>query len=212
MEPPPAPEEGKEYSPRGMLILASRSPRRRQLLGYLHSGFKVRPAAIPEEPLPRESPEKHAVRLSREKALAVAVQLTPRERGRAFVLGSDTVVALRSRILGKPGDIRDARRMLGLLSGRTHRVVTGVAVWRGSDGLLLAGRRTTRVTMSRLGRKEIDRYIATGEPMDAAGAYAIQGHAAAFIPRIEGSFSNVVGLPLDLVADLLRRAGYDRKR
>lgn len=195
-----------------MLILASRSPRRRRLLRLLGVRFSVRPAAIPENPLPGEKPEAHAVRLAKEKALAVALRLSPRERGRALVLGSDTVVALRSRIFGKPRDPAEARRMLRALSGRTHSVVTGVALWRGSDGRLISGRRITRVTFDRLTRDAIDRYVATGEPLDAAGAYAIQGYACAFIPRIEGSFSNVVGLPLDLVRDLLRRAGSIRLR
>ncbi len=195
-----------------MLILASQSPRRRRLLRLLGVAFSVRPAAIPERPLPRETPEAHAVRMAKEKALAVALHLPPRERGRAFVLGSDTVVALRRRMFGKPRDADDARRMLRALSGRTHRVVTGVALWRGSDGRLISGRRTTRVTFDRLTRDAIDRYVATGEPLDAAGAYAIQGYACAFIPRIEGSFSNVVGLPLDLVRDLLRRAEPVRRR
>lgn len=190
-----------------MLILASRSPRRQRLLRLLRLRFKIRPAEIPEAPRPRESPEAHVVRLAQEKALAVAMLLSPRERGRARVLGSDTVVAVRDRILGKPKDPDDARRMLRLLSGKTHRVVTGVAVWRGSDGQILSGRRVTRVRIRRLTSKEIDRYVASGEPLDAAGAYKIQGLAGAFIPRIEGCFSNVIGLPLDLTANLLERSG-----
>jgi len=160
-----------------MLILASRSPRRRQLLGLLGFKFAVRPAAIPEAPLPGEAPARLAIRLAREKALAVALSLSPRERSRAVVLGADTVVALDGELFGKPRSAAEARRMIAKLSGRTHKVMTGV------------------------------RYVETGEPMDVAGAYAIQGLAGAFIPRVAGSVSNVVGLPLDLAAALLARAG-----
>lgn len=190
-----------------MIVLASRSPRRRRLLKLLGVRFTVRPAAIPETPRRGETPEAHAERLAREKALAAASALPRARRARALVLGADTVVALGRTIYGKPRDARDARRILRALSGRTHRVVTGVAVWRGTDGRLASGRSVTRVTFARLTAAAIDRYVATGEPMDAAGAYAIQGCAGAFIPRIEGSYSNVVGLPLDLAASLLSEAG-----
>ncbi len=189
-----------------MLILASRSPRRRRLLRLLGVRFAVRPARISETTRPGESPDACAVRLAREKALAVASRLPRSRRERALILAADTVVVIGGTILGKPRDEADARRMLRLLSGRTHRVVTGVAVWRGSGRRLLSGRSVTQVTFLPLSRADIARYVATGEPMDAAGAYAIQGLASAFIPRIEGSYSNVVGLPLDLVARLLRRA------
>jgi len=192
-----------------MLVLASRSPRRKHLLRLLGLSFAVRPAEIPETPLPGEPPESHAVRLAKEKAIEVATRLRGRDRGRAVVLGADTVVALGSTILGKPRHEADARRMLRLLSGKTHRVITGVAVWRGRDGRIFAGMSVTRVTFARLRRTEIERYVATGEPLDAAGAYAIQGYGGAFIPRIEGSYSNVVGLPLQIVARLLSRAGID---
>jgi nucleoside triphosphate pyrophosphatase len=192
-----------------MLILASRSPRRRRLLGLLHVRFKVLPAEIPEIPRRGESPERFAVRLAREKAEAVAARLSARERRSALVLGADTVVALGGVIFGKPRDDAEARRMLRALSGRTHRVITGVALWRGIDRRLRSGRSVTRVRFERLSRAEIARYVATGEPMDAAGAYAIQGLASVFIPGIEGSYSNVVGLPLDLVSRLLRQSGMD---
>ena len=169
--------------------------------------FAIRPAHLPETPLPGESPESLATRLAKEKALAVAGALRPGlSRSRAVVIGSDTIVALGSRVLGKPKDIAEARRMLRLLSGRTHRVVTGVAAWSGRDGKLRAGRRVTRVVFRAITAAEIRDYVATGEPADAAGAYQIQGGAARFVLRIEGSYSNVVGLPLDLVARLLARS------
>lgn len=190
-----------------MLILASRSPRRRQLLGLLGLEFDVRPAAIPETALPGERPDRVAVRLAREKALAVALSLSARERSRAVVLGADTVVALDGDIFGKPRSAAEARRMIARLSGRTHRVMTGIAVWSGASGRMRTGHRTTRVTFATLGKERIRRYVRSGEPMDVAGAYAIQGLAGAFIPRVAGSVSNVVGLPLDLAAEMLARAG-----
>lgn len=191
-----------------MLILASRSPRREHLLRLLGVRFTVRPASIPEDPLPGEAPEAHAVRLASEKALAVAGKLPSRGRAAAVILGADTVVALGGRIFGKPRDERDASGMLRALSGRTHRVITGVAVWSGgAGGRLVTGRSVTQVTFAPLTRSDIARYVATGEPLDAAGAYQIQGRAETFIPGIEGSYSNVVGLPLHLVARLLERVG-----
>jgi len=169
--------------------------------------FTVRPAAVLEKRLPGEKPERLAVRLAREKALAVALSLPARARSRAVVLGADTVVALDQLVLGKPRSAKEACRMIGALSGRTHRVVTGVAVWSGGSGKMIFGHRVTKVTFARLHRDQIRRYVETDEPMDVAGAYAIQGRAGAFIPRVAGSVSNVVGLPLDLTAAMLARAG-----
>jgi septum formation protein len=194
-----------------MLVLASGSPRRNQLLKMMGLTFRVRPARIPERRLAGERPEAMAVRLARAKAHAGAINLYPGVRGKAWVLGADTIVTIDGRVLGKPRDAPDARRMLRMLSGRTHRVVTGVAIWSGSDGGIVSGRSITRVTFSELTRSAIESYVATGEPMDVAGAYAIQGLAGVFIPRISGSWSNVVGLPLDLVERLLSRSGYSRK-
>lgn len=191
-----------------MLVLASRSPRRIHLLKLMGLRFKVRPVFIPERRLRGEGAGRMAMRLGREKALAAALQLAPRERGRAWVMGADTVVSIDGKILGKPAGPHAARRMLRALSGRTHRVITGVAVWRGSDGHMVGGKRVTRVTFRDMTAREIAGYVESGEPMDVAGAYAIQGIGGVFVPRISGSWSNVVGLPLDLVERLLRRSGY----
>jgi septum formation protein len=193
-----------------MLILASRSPRRQHLLKLMGYRFRIRPTSIPEKRRRGEQAEAMAVRLAKEKAHAAALQLSPRERGHAWVLGADTLVTAGNRILGKPSGAGAARRMLRLLSGKTHRVVTGVAIWRGSDGRMLSGRVVTRVVFRHLTEDEIRDYVSTGEPLDVAGAYAIQGYAGVFIPRISGSWSNVIGLPLDLADRLLRRAGYTR--
>jgi len=190
-----------------LLVLASRSPRRRALLRLIDSRFVVRPARTPEIPLPGEAPERCAVRLAREKALAAFEALSPAERRRAIVIGADTIVAAGGRMLGKPADAADAKRMLRLLSGRRHRVVTGMAVLRGADGKVFPGRSVTQVVFRPLTDREIADYVRTREPMDAAGAYRIQGRAALFIPRIEGSYSNVVGFPVDLAARLIARAG-----
>jgi nucleoside triphosphate pyrophosphatase len=189
-----------------MLILASASPRRRSLLRLIEPRFVTRPAGIPEMPLEGEEPERFAVRLARVKAATIALAVEKRARPGTLVLGADTVVALGKTIFGKPENAADARRMLGSLSGKRHRVITGVAVWRASDGRIFAGRSVTQVVFDRLDADRIEAYVASGEPMDAAGAYQIQGRAAAFIPRIEGSYSNVVGFPLDLVARLLESA------
>ena len=249
-----------------MLILASASPRRRELLTQAGFTFEVHPAHIPEDPLPNEDPIAYVIRLARQKAEAVYRELTqpsallpkasetcqgttsvvpqtPQNEGRALapegivsdhpnilgapgpsplgtwegryapaslprasapqqvVLGADTTVTLDNHILGKPEDPADAARMLRLLSGRTHRVITGVAVVTAQRTEVAA--EVTAVKFLTLSDAEIAAYIATGEPMDKAGAYAIQGRAARWIPRIEGDYFNVVGLPLALVSTLL---------
>jgi septum formation protein len=180
-----------------MLVLASASPRRQELLRNAGIPFEVQPAHTPEDPLPREGAKDCAERLAREKALAVAKQ-----RPRDVVLGADTVVVVDGQILGKPVDAADAARMLRMLSGREHKVITGVCVV--ANGQSSVASETTTVTMSEISEKEIADYVATGEPMDKAGAYAIQGIASRWIPRIEGDYSNVVGLPLALVWRMLR--------
>jgi septum formation protein len=196
-----------------MLVLASASPRRRELLIQAGFTFEVRPADIPEEPRPGEDPIAYAVRLAREKAEAVYTELTrsatadPSTALRSaqddsfVVLGADTTVTLDNHILGKPENAADAARMLRMLSGRTHRVITGVAVVSAARTEVAA--ELTAVKFLTLSDEEIAAYIATGEPMDKAGAYAIQGRAARWIPRIEGDYFNVVGLPIALVSTLL---------
>ncbi|MBI1815072.1 MAG: septum formation inhibitor Maf [Deltaproteobacteria bacterium] len=182
------------------LVLASASPRRRELLAQLGVPFEVLPSEVPEEPLAGESPEAFAARVAREKADEVAAQ-----RPAAWVLAADTVVTIEGRILGKPADAIDARRMLRELSGRTHRVLTAVTLRspsrQRSEDLLCA----TAVTMRPLSDREIEQYLDSGEPFDKAGGYGIQGRASPFIAAVNGSYTNVVGLPLDEVRALLER-------
>jgi septum formation protein len=189
------------------------------LLAQAGFAFEVRPAHIKEEPLPNEDPIAYVVRLAREKAEAVYRDIGTegpgtREQapeGQLVVLGADTTVEVDGQILGKPEDAADAARMLRLLSGRTHRVTTGVAVVRspvpesgpGAPLRTEVAAEVTGVTFLTLSDAEIAEYIATGEPMDKAGAYAIQGRAARWIPRIVGDYFNVVGLPLALVTGML---------
>jgi len=186
-----------------MLVLASASPRRRELLTQAGYAFEVHPAHINEDLRPGEEPIAYVVRLAREKAGAVFRErcVNGAESESLVVLGADTTVTLDSHILAKPEDAEDAARMLRLLSGRTHRVITGVAV-ATARGVEVAAE-VTAVRFLTLSEDEITTYIATGEPMDKAGAYAIQGLAARWIPRIEGCYFNVVGLPLALVTQLL---------
>ncbi|MGB8009192.1 MAG: Maf family protein [Terriglobales bacterium] len=179
-----------------MLVLASGSPRRQELLRNAGISFEVQPADIVEDPLPGESAKDCAERLAREKALAVAGQ-----RPRDTVLGADTVVVVDGELLGKPCDASDAARMLRMLSGRLHQVITGVCLV--SSGEPFVASETTLVTVSKISEQEIADYVASGEPMDKAGAYAIQGIASRWIPRIEGDYSNVVGLPVALVWRML---------
>src|SRR5579863_4349155 len=196
-----------------MLLLASASPRRQELLRNAGIPFLVQPADIDEKPLERESPRSCAERLAREKALAVS-----RSHPKDIVLGADTIVVVDDFILGKPRDADDAARMLRLLSGRTHDVITGVCLVApalgesGSTGnrKLRSASEATRVTMCEISDQEIRDYVATGEPMDKAGAYAIQGIASRWIPRIEGDYSNVVGLPVALVYAMLREQKWLR--
>ena len=193
-----------------MLVLASASPRRRELLAQAGFTFTVHPAHIPEDPLEGEDPIAYVTRLAREKAQVVFRSLSTEDNAKQesdsepealVVLGADTTVTLDDEILGKPEDAADAARMLHRLSGRTHRVITGVAVVSAQRVEVAA--EATAVRFLTLSDQEIDAYVATGEPMDKAGAYAIQGLAARWIPRIEGCYFNVVGLPLALVAAML---------
>lgn len=194
------------------LVLASASPRRRELLMQAGFSFQVHPAHIPEEPKPGEDPIAYVVRLAREKAAAVFAQVAKAAASEEqvsapphVILGADTTVVVDHQILGKPEDTADAARMLRLLSGRTHRVITGVAVITAARTEVAA--EVTAVKFLTLSDEEIAAYIATGEPMDKAGAYAIQGRAARWIPRIEGDYFNVVGLPLALVSTMLGSCG-----
>ncbi len=178
-----------------MLVLASRSPRRRQLLRAAGYSLEVRAPRTDETTRPGETAPAAARRLAVEKAIAVA-----RERPGVPVLAADTIVALGRRLLLKPEDDQDARRMLRLLSGRTHRVVTGVALAPAGAGRLRSTAVETRVTFRRLSTREIDWYVGTGEPFGKAGAYAIQGGASLFVTRLSGSYTNVVGLPMEIVS------------
>lgn len=184
-----------------MLILASASPRRRELLAQAGFTFEVHPAHIPEDPHPNEDPISYVIRLAREKAQSVFAEFSSKGPAPPQVVGADTTVTLDNQILGKPENPADAARMLRLLSGRTHRVITGVALVT-ADATEVAAE-ITAVRFLTLSDEEIAAYIATGEPMDKAGAYAIQGRAARWIPRIEGDYFNVVGLPIALVSTLL---------
>ena len=182
------------------LILASASPRRSQLLRNFGIEFEVVPANLPEEQLPGEDAHAFAQRLAKEKAKAVGQQ-----HPQNFVLGADTIVLINGEVLGKPRDAEDARRMLRMLSGKTHEVATAVCL-AGPGGEETAIERT-QVTMSEIPESEIADYIASGEPMDKAGAYAIQGGAKKWISRVEGDYFNVVGLPVPLVVEMLQRRG-----
>ena len=184
------------------IILASSSPRRAELLAQIGVPFHVHAVSLSEAPLAREAPDALARRL----ALAKARQAVAETGAGAPVLAADTVVALEGRSLGKPAGREDALDMLERLSGRTHEVYTAVAlIARGREQLAISG---SRVTMRSTTAEERAAYWATGEPADKAGAYAVQGRAAAFISRIEGSYSGVMGLPLYETAEMLRSAGW----
>jgi septum formation protein len=186
------------------LILASASPRRRELLAQAGYRFEVQPSSIPESRRPGEDAIRFSTRLAREKAEEVFARHQP-STAPIMVLGADTVVVCNEEVMGKPADAADAARMLLLLSGRTHQVVTGVAVVWASGSAEVAAE-MTHVTMRTLSPQEVAGYVAGGEPMDKAGAYAIQGYAGRWIPRIHGCYFNVVGLPLALVTSLLEGA------
>jgi septum formation protein len=183
-----------------MLVLASASPRRRELLRNAGFEFAVQPANLPEELRAGEAPGDFAQRLAREKAFTVFQQ-----RPGDIVLGADTIVIVEGAILGKPQDGEDALRMLRMLSGRTHLVITGVCLT--GAGFSDAGSETTQVSMAALSDDDIRSYVESGECSDKAGAYAIQGLASRWISRIQGDYFNVVGLPVSLVYRMLRARG-----
>jgi septum formation protein len=179
------------------LILASASPRRSELLRNAGIAFTVDPADIPEQPLPNEQPLQYAQRLARDKARAVFTR-----RSDNVVLGADTIVVADEHLLEKPADELDASRMLRLLSGRAHQVITGVSLI--ARGFEQSEAEITEVRFSTLSEDEIEYYVETREPMDKAGAYAIQGLASRWVERIDGCYFNVVGLPIPRVYRMLR--------
>jgi septum formation protein len=184
------------------LVLASSSPRRSEILTAVGWPFEAHPAGVDETRLPGEPPAEFVTRLAREKAEAVA-----RTRLFGLVLGADTTVVVEGEILEKPRDEEDARRMLRRLSGRWHEVLTGVALVSAETGRASVGLESTRVRFAETGEDEVAWHVETGDVLDKAGAYAIQGRAALFIEAIEGDYWNVVGLPVRLVYELAR--GFD---
>jgi septum formation protein len=186
----------------GTIILASASPRRTELMALAGIEFSVVPADIDEAVLPGEKPSEHVMRLSREKADAVAGTTNGR-----FFIGADTVVVLDEKIMGKPVDDAEAFRMLRALSGRDHEVITGFSVYDKVSGIHLTRCVRTEVTFKELSEGEIRAYISTGCPMDKAGAYAMQGGAVHFIRSICGSYTNVIGLPMTELYETLCQLG-----
>ena len=189
------------------LILASSSPRRQELIRALGLPYQVKVSDVDETTPDDWSPAQIVETLAVRKAQAVAEQLKPDEQG--TVIGADTIVVIDNRVLGKPKDERDAEFMLQLLQGRTHLVYSGVACLNPADGRLSVAHRITDVHMKPLTEKQIARYVASGEPMDKAGSYAIQGLGATIVESIEGCYFNVVGLPLSLLANMLAEFGVE---
>ncbi len=191
------------------LVLASRSPRRADLLTLIGAWFEAVPADVDERPEAGERPDAHVLRLAEAKARAAAGRAgsAPAEGGAAepgrLVLGADTVVTLDRAILGKPADAEEAARMLGSLSGRVHEVWTGLFLYDAARDRGFGEAVRSIVKFSALRPEEIEAYVSTGEPLDKAGAYAVQGYGAAFVEAIEGSYTNVVGLPLGHLRHLL---------
>lgn len=186
------------------MILASSSPRRRDLLSSLGLQFQAIPAELREVPSPHEAAKDFAVRVAEKKALIVGNKYPS-----AWVIGADTIVAVDGTILGKPRDKADARRMLQQLADREHVVITGYVLVNMAAKKKMTGVEETRVTINALEEREIEWYINTGEPFDKAGGYAIQGKGAFMVERIEGSYTNVVGLPLCQLIRLLKEVGID---
>jgi septum formation protein len=189
------------------LILASSSPRRAEVLRDANIAFEVRSAQVEEAQRPGESARAMVSRLAEAKARAVAL-LVDGSKQNSIVIGADTAVELDGEIFGKPRDPAHACEILAALSGRTHHVLTGIFLLRLPDGVTRSDVESTSVTFAPLHRGEIESYVASGEPLDKAGAYGIQGRAGRFIPRIEGCYFNVVGLPLALLHTLLSELGW----
>lgn len=182
-------------SPR--LILASGSPRRADLLGKMGLVFEINPPKIPETKKPKESPEDFAQRLALEKAKSIAKCTTRNDQQLIYILGTDTIVVLKDQILGKPANRGEALKYLKKLSGKTHKVISGYAIIKHPDTVVVSDREISKVLMRRISDEEIENYIQTGEPLDKAGAYAIQGIGGKFIEKVEGSVNNVIGLPIE---------------
>jgi len=184
------------------LVLASASPRRRELLSGLGLRFEVRPVDLDETPREGEPPRDYVRRLAVEKAAACG-------RAGELVLAADTTVVLDGELFGKPADAADARRMLGRIAGREHTVFSGIALLEAASGRSAAAVETSGVVMAEMSEGVIGWYVATGEPLDKAGAYAVQGLGALFVEAIRGNYTNVVGLPLPATRRLFRELGYD---
>ncbi|MBI5598707.1 MAG: septum formation inhibitor Maf [Deltaproteobacteria bacterium] len=184
------------------IILASASPRRKELLKDISSSFEVRPADVDEGVREDESPVGHTRRLAREKTGKVGEGLSG-----GIIIGADTVVVIDGEILGKPKDTDDARRMLGRLSGKAHTVVTSFCILNARTKETIAKTVESKVTMRRIHDAELEEYLETGEPLDKAGAYAVQGIGGKFIETVKGSYTNVVGLPVDEVKEALKKMG-----
>jgi len=189
------------------LILASSSPRRAQILRDAGISFTVLSSAVDETPYPHETPQQMVQRLADAKAELVAARAV----GSSIVIAADTVVVIDNQILGKPRSTDEARHMLEMLSGRTHSVITGVSLIRLPEMERRQFVETTLVHFAHLSSEDLSRYLATGEPFDKAGAYAIQGHAGRYIPRIEGCYFNVVGLPIAHLVLALRELGWSEQ-
>jgi septum formation protein len=207
MDPPPP--RGRSFSERRFqvkkkpaFILASASPRRSSLLRQLGVPFTAVPADVDERVRAGETPEQYAGRLSRDKARAAADTA-----GNGIVIAADTIVVLDDEILGKPVDEQDALRMLSMLSGRIHRVITALTVMDTAAGKTLTRLSQTIVRFRRLSAEEIASYVKTGEPLDKAGAYGIQDKGALLVSGIEGCYFNVVGLPISLLGEMLKEFG-----
>lgn len=185
-------------------VLASSSPRRRELLASIGAHFDVIPSHVPEERRQGEAPEEYVARLSRDKASAIAAKYRDR-----WVIAADTTVLLGEDLLEKPVDRADAVRMLTMIAGKTHTVYTGVTVEHAAAGYHDTRVAESEVRMLALSAADIDWYVGTDEPLDKAGAYAVQGIGAMFIDSIHGSYTNVVGLPLALLFQMLRKAGVE---
>ncbi len=189
------------------IVLASSSPRRAEILRHAGIAFEIRATEIDETPLPGEAAQAMVARLAEAKARAAAARM---DAGACdcLILGADTTVEMDGEILGKPLDSEHAREMLASLGGRTHHVLTGIFLLQLPGNATRAAVENSAVTFAPLSEKEIDAYVASGEPLDKAGAYAIQGIAGRYIPRIEGCYFNVVGLPLARLHTLLRELGW----